>query len=242
MASIDLLDDYPVINVPSANISNIDIPGGSKAFELWYKIDNWEYDPLHKGYIEITFRPQTGTDVMASQHFILFVEENKPYSFFTFELPITAYKIESIMFSGKYTISWQLYTDTVEATVSIDKGLATNTEGAIYVNPSTAEDAGLQTTSKTVTGAINEVFTYTADAFNSFATSITSKGGTVSKVGANYTKSEINNGILSIKGGGGLVPGYDFGEFGGFTGFAGVYGLGFAGKLISVQILPFTFY
>lgn len=211
MAEINLLEDYYSVSTNAGVISaNKPIPNGATRFELWYKISNYKYNPLKDSQITITFKSadrSNTTGITYYPSFYLIVNENTEWVCITFDLPRTVVELAWITLNGEYQVAWEMYVKTVEATVSVDKGLEYDTAGKLNVKPSTAEDSTLLTTSKNLTGAINEVFTYTADAFNTFANSIKSKGGTVSKSESNYTKSEINSGILSITSGSGSGAG-----------------------------------
>lgn len=203
MAQINLLEDYYTVDTSQGVISpRVPIPNGASKFELWYKINNYVYNPSKSSQITLTFKSSESSNTTGFTYypaFYLIVNENTDWVCVTFELPRTVIELGWITLNGEYQVTWEMfYEDVAVAEVKIDKGLATNNAtGAIYVTPSTAEDSALLTTSKNLTGAINEVFQFATtfqEALALFKASIISKGGNV----ANLTIESINEGILNI--------------------------------------------
>ena len=181
---------------PNTYVSNLVINNPGNIFLFYYSIVNY-VAPTDSTLPGIYFYFEGEDGYLNSSELSILVTENIGYTMLDIKIPLKATVVD-IYIRGDFTAtSLQLYSQTELATVEVDKGLEYSTDGKLNFKASTAEGSFL-TTSKTVEGAINEVFQSAADAFNLFATSIRSKGGVVSKAGANYTKTEINNGILSI--------------------------------------------
>ncbi|QEH69713.1 hypothetical protein [Cellulosilyticum sp. WCF-2] len=131
------------------------------------------------------------------------------WKYITFPKKVTRFEFR---FYGKYDVTaMQLFAVTEATTVNVatyentgivkpeqEKGIYVEADGRIGVNASKVIDNTLKTTSKTVTGAINEVFQSAANSNLSHKAVILQKGGTVTQSGAVPTDTEINNGILSI--------------------------------------------
>ncbi len=166
-----------------------------------------------ENYCELVFYDASGSMLNASRSYFNIVENGKTW--IEIDVPHQTSRIE-YTFGGNFDVTGiQLYGVNSTATIKVatyeatgvvkpvqEKGIYVEADGRIGVNASKVIDNTLQTTSKNITGAINELFqsaTAFADALKLFRTSILSKGGVV----AALTIQGINDGILSIPSSGG---------------------------------------
>lgn len=166
----------------------------------------------HTNYCELVCYDESGSMLNASLTYFKLVENDKFW--IEIDVPHKTSRIE-YWFGGKFNVTaMQLYGVTNSATVNVatyentgivkpekEKGIYVEADGRIGVNASKVIDSTLKTTSKNLTGAINEVFQSAANSNNGHKAVILECGGTVTQAGSVPTDSEINNGIRTIKGG-----------------------------------------